>query len=79
MTGTHAVWSARDTTPSEIDAALRNLLVERHAQDETFAPARVLNLVAIVEREWRGEIENRLEGVGRFHPSRTIVCELPAV
>jgi glucose-6-phosphate dehydrogenase assembly protein OpcA len=74
MTGTHAVWSGRDTTPSEIDAALRNLLAERHAQDETFAPARVLNLVAIVERDWRGEIENRLENVGRFHPSRTIVC-----
>jgi glucose-6-phosphate dehydrogenase assembly protein OpcA len=74
MTGTHAVWSGRDTTPAEIDAALRNLLAERHAQDESFAPARVLNLVAIVEREWRGEIENRLEAVGRFHPSRTIVC-----
>ena len=36
-------------------------------------PARVLNLVAIVDREWRGEIVNRLEHLGRFHPSRTIV------
>jgi len=37
-------------------------------------PARVLNLVTIVDREWRGEIENRLEKVGQFHPSRTILC-----
>jgi glucose-6-phosphate dehydrogenase assembly protein OpcA len=36
----------------------------------------VLNLVAIVDREWRGEIVNRLERVGRFHPSRTIVCAI---
>jgi glucose-6-phosphate dehydrogenase assembly protein OpcA len=34
----------------------------------------VLNLIAIVDREWRGEIVNRLERLGRFHPSRTIVC-----
>ena len=31
-------------------------------------------MVAIVDREWRGEVENRLEGVGRYHPSRTIIC-----
>src|SRR3954462_11191982 len=72
----HAVWSAQDTTPSEIDTALRRLLVERHQQDEAFVPARVLNLIAIVDRDWRGEIENRLERVGRFHPSRTILCSL---
>jgi glucose-6-phosphate dehydrogenase assembly protein OpcA len=36
----------------------------------------VLNLVAVVEREWRGEIVNRLEHLGRFHPSRTIVCSM---
>src|SRR5213079_661598 len=38
------------------------------------APARVLNLIAIVDREWRGEIENRLEKVGRYHASRTVLC-----
>jgi hypothetical protein len=27
-----------------------------------------------VDREWRGEIMNRLERVGRYHPSRTILC-----
>jgi glucose-6-phosphate dehydrogenase assembly protein OpcA len=69
-----AVWSEQDTTPSAIDAALRRMLAERHAEDDAFVPARVCNLVAIVDREWRGEIENRLEKVGRFHPSRTIVC-----
>jgi glucose-6-phosphate dehydrogenase assembly protein OpcA len=68
-----AVWSAQDTTPSAVDGALRKLLAQRHAEDEGFAPARVLNLVCVVDRDWRGEIENRLEKVGRFHPSRTIV------
>jgi glucose-6-phosphate dehydrogenase assembly protein OpcA len=69
-----AVWNAQDTTPSAIEAALRDLLQQHHEEDQAFAPARVLNLVVIVERDWRGEIENRLERVGRFHPSRTIVC-----
>jgi glucose-6-phosphate dehydrogenase assembly protein OpcA len=68
------IWSARDTTPSEIEAALRDLLQARHAQSETYVPARVLNMVVIADREWRGEISNRLESVGRYHPSRTILC-----
>jgi glucose-6-phosphate dehydrogenase assembly protein OpcA len=71
-----AVWSDQDTTPSAIEAALRNLLAERHAEDDAFVPARVINLVAIVDRDWRGEIENRLERVGRFHPSRTVLCSV---
>ena len=37
-------------------------------------PARVLNLVVIVDGEFRGEIENRLERVGRYHPSRLVLC-----
>ena len=68
------VWSAQDTTPSEIEAALREMLRESHAEETCYAPARVLNLVVIVDREWRGEIYNRLDGVGRYHPSRTILC-----
>src|ERR671937_2332575 len=68
------VWSAQDTTPAEIDAALRQLLEEQYAKGDAFAPARVLNLVAIVDRDWRGEIVNRLERVGRYHPSRTVLC-----
>jgi glucose-6-phosphate dehydrogenase assembly protein OpcA len=69
-----AVWSDRDTSPGAIEKALRNLLAERHAEDDAFVPARVCNLIAIVDHDWRGEVENRLEKVGRFHPSRTIVC-----
>jgi glucose-6-phosphate dehydrogenase assembly protein OpcA len=71
-----AVWSAQDTTPSEIDEALRDLLTKQHARDQSHAPARVLNLIVVVDREWRGEIMNRLEQVGRYHASRTILCEV---
>jgi glucose-6-phosphate dehydrogenase assembly protein OpcA len=67
-------WSAQDTKPAEIEAALRALLQEQCAKSDIHVPARVLNLVAVVDREWRGEIYNRLEGVGRYHPSRTILC-----
>ncbi|GAC1318464.1 MAG: hypothetical protein NVSMB25_07930 [Thermoleophilaceae bacterium] len=70
------VWSAERTSPSAIDAALRHLLEEQHAENDSYVPARVLNLVVLTDREFRGEIENRLERVGRFHPSRTILCSL---
>ena len=68
------VWSAQDTNPDAIEAALRELLRERHAANETLAPARVLNLVVIVDREWKGEIANRLGRVGRYLASRTVLC-----
>src|SRR5215212_7724541 len=71
-----AVWEAQDTTPSAIEGALRKLLTERYHEDQAFVPARVLNLIAIVDADWRGEIENRLERVGRFHPSRTLLCSV---
>src|SRR5918992_6017538 len=69
------VWSEQDTSPGRIEAAMRDLLQQSAAED-AFIPARVLNLIAVVDREWRGEIENRLERVGRYHPSRTIVCSI---
>jgi glucose-6-phosphate dehydrogenase assembly protein OpcA len=69
-----AVWSEQDTTPGAIEAALREMLKEQFQQDEAYVPARVLNLVVVVDREWRGEIMNRLERVGRYHASRTILC-----
>ena len=68
------VWSASDTTPDAIEAALRELLRERHAANEDTAPARVLNLIVVVDRSWKGEIANRLERVGRYHASRTVLC-----
>jgi glucose-6-phosphate dehydrogenase assembly protein OpcA len=70
---TEEVWSARDTTPSAIEAALRGLLTERYHEDRAFVPARVMNLVVILDREFRGEIENRLARVGRYHPSRLVI------
>lgn len=68
------VWSAQDTKPSEIEEALRDLLRQRHEESDAFVPARVLNLVVVADREWRGEVQNRLDRVGRFHASRTILC-----
>jgi glucose-6-phosphate dehydrogenase assembly protein OpcA len=70
-----AVWRESDTTPPRIEAALRDLEVRRQGDDEhPFVPARVMNLVGIVDAEFRGEIENRLQRVGRYHPSRLVLC-----
>ena len=44
---TEEVWRERDTTPSRIEAALRNLLIERYHDEDAFVPARVLNLVVV--------------------------------
>ncbi len=68
------VWSERDTSPSKIEAALRQIVVEHHHSDHPFVPARVLNVVVVVEAEFRGEIENRFERVGRYNPSRLVLC-----
>jgi glucose-6-phosphate dehydrogenase assembly protein OpcA len=70
---TDAVWSAQGTTPDEIEGALRELLIERHAENERYVPARVLNMIAFVDRAWTGEIANRLSGVGRYHASRLVL------
>jgi glucose-6-phosphate dehydrogenase assembly protein OpcA len=76
LTEPDLTWSAEDTTPSEVAGALAGLLAQRHHENACFVPARVLNLVAVVDRAWRGEIENRLARVGRYHASRTIVCAI---
>jgi glucose-6-phosphate dehydrogenase assembly protein OpcA len=67
-------WSAQDTTPAAIEAALRELVTERHRENEGYVAARALNLVTIVDKEYSGEIANRLRRVGRYHASRTVVC-----
>jgi glucose-6-phosphate dehydrogenase assembly protein OpcA len=72
------VWSEQDTHPDAIEAAMRQLLRKRHAANDALAPARVLNLVVIVDREWKGEIANRLERAGRYHASRTVLCTVEA-
>jgi glucose-6-phosphate dehydrogenase assembly protein OpcA len=68
------VWREDDTTPGRIEAALRRMFVERYKQERAYVPARVMNMVVVVEKDYRGEIENRLERVGRFHPSRLVIC-----
>ena len=66
------LWREDDTTPGRIEAALRNMFAQRHKEERAYVPARVMNMVVIADREFRGEIENRLQRVGRFHPSRLI-------
>jgi glucose-6-phosphate dehydrogenase assembly protein OpcA len=67
------VWREDDTTPGAVEAALRRMFADRHKEERAYVPARVMNMVVVVDREFRGEIENRLEGVGRYHPSRLVV------
>ncbi len=69
-------WSAHDTTPDAIEAALRKMLFERHTEDSGYVPARALNLICVVDKEYSGEIANRLRHVGRYHASRTVVLEV---
>ncbi|HWW91010.1 MAG TPA: glucose-6-phosphate dehydrogenase assembly protein OpcA [Solirubrobacteraceae bacterium] len=73
MSRSDAVWSAQGTTPDAIEAALRELLIQRHTENDRYEPARVLNMIAFVDREWTGEIANRLRSVGRYSPSRLLV------
>jgi hypothetical protein len=73
MPRSDAVWSGQGTTPDEIEAALRELLIQRHSENDKYEPARVLNMIAFVDREWTGEIANRLRSVGRYSPSRLLV------
>src|SRR6202000_2193504 len=73
MSRTDAVWSEQGTTPDAIEAALRKLLNEAHADHEDFVTARVLNMIAFVDGEWTGEIAIRLRGVGRYPASRLLV------
>lgn len=70
---TPGVWSAQNTTPSEIETALLRLMHERASEGAVHAPARVLNLVVVIDREWKGEISNRLERISRDNPARTIL------
>src|SRR3954463_2949299 len=68
------VWRERDTTPSRIEAALREMFVERHKEERAFIPGPAMNVGVKVAADVRGEIENRLQRVGRYHPSRLVLC-----
>ncbi|HTR72962.1 MAG TPA: glucose-6-phosphate dehydrogenase assembly protein OpcA [Solirubrobacteraceae bacterium] len=73
-----AAWSEEGTTPDAIEGALRELLAERArsgGQDggDGFVPARVLNMVVFVESSHADEVAERLQGVGRYHASRTVL------
>src|SRR5687768_15160403 len=71
-----SVWTGQDVSPGQVEAALRKLVVEKHAENEGYVPARALNKVCVVDRDWSGEVANRLRGVGRYHASRTVVCAI---
>src|SRR3954467_8649566 len=67
------VWRERDTTPSKVEAALRKLLIERYHDIEAFVPARVLNLVVVVDGGFRERGESRVERVGHYRPARLVL------
>ncbi|MDP9376885.1 MAG: glucose-6-phosphate dehydrogenase assembly protein OpcA [Actinomycetota bacterium] len=69
-------WYAVNTTPADVESALRELQFARARRSPGFVPARVLNLVAIVDAEFSGEVENRLERLRAAHPSRLILCKV---
>jgi glucose-6-phosphate dehydrogenase assembly protein OpcA len=71
----HVVWTAQGTTPAEIEAALRRLLVEG-TQLTGYAPARALNMVCIVDDAASEEVAARLRGAGRYLASRTVMCSV---
>ncbi len=73
---TDEVWREQDTTPTAIEKAIRGLIGDARGRSEQYVPARSLNLVCIVNKEYSGEVANRLRGVGRFSASRTIVCSV---
>jgi glucose-6-phosphate dehydrogenase assembly protein OpcA len=68
------VWNGQGTTPAEIEAALEEMLIQRCGEADSYVPARALNVVYIVEKQWKGEIANRVREVGGFHASRNIAC-----
>jgi glucose-6-phosphate dehydrogenase assembly protein OpcA len=71
---TQGYWSAEDTTPSAIEAALERLLNERAEEGgRAYAPARVLNLIVVTDSDGRAGVVERLESVGRVNPSRTVL------
>jgi glucose-6-phosphate dehydrogenase assembly protein OpcA len=67
------VWSAKNTSPAEIEAALLQLMHERYNDGMLQAPARVLNLVVIADHAARAETAERLEQINDSNPARTIL------
>jgi glucose-6-phosphate dehydrogenase assembly protein OpcA len=76
MATVDTVWRGKDVNPGDVEAALREELVCVHRENAGYVPARVLNLVCVVDKQYGGEVANRLRQVGRYHPSRTIVCRV---
>jgi glucose-6-phosphate dehydrogenase assembly protein OpcA len=70
----HIVWTAQGTTPAEIEAALRRLLMEGQTQLSGYAPARALNMVCVVDKASSDAVAARLRGAGRYLASRTVMC-----
>jgi glucose-6-phosphate dehydrogenase assembly protein OpcA len=72
------IWREEEASPARIETALREMIWRPRREDDQSralpVPARVLNLVAIVDAGLRDEVENRLLRVGRLHPSRLVVC-----
>ena len=51
------IWREDETTPGAIEAALRKMFAQRHKEERAYVPARVMNMVVIVDKDFRGEID----------------------
>jgi glucose-6-phosphate dehydrogenase assembly protein OpcA len=69
------VWSADRTTPAQVEAALRAMLIDRHGVYAGCVPARTLNLICVVDGR-SAEPTERLRQLDRRHAARTIVCSV---
>ena len=61
VTGAGPARRPRAPRRARIEAALRELLKERFAEHDTFAPARVLNRAVIADNEWKRRSTRRLD------------------
>ncbi|MGX6447238.1 glucose-6-phosphate dehydrogenase assembly protein OpcA [Patulibacter sp. S7RM1-6] len=72
----HTVWQQDGVDPAAVEGAMRTLERERFQRARGALPARALNLVAIVDADYAGEVSRRLESIGRNTPSRTILVRV---
>lgn len=70
------VWSSQRTTPAQVEAKLRAMLIDRHGVFAGCVPARTLNLICVVDAPSLAALLDRLRSLSPGHASRAIVCSV---